>query len=143
MSNTRVDLASLLLRLSVGGLMFAHGYHKISAGFEEGVKGIKGMLAGSDMPEWLAYGVYVGELVAPVLLVLGLFVPLAGLAVAGTMAFAVYLAHSNELWSFTAYGGHALELQALFLVGGLACALLGAGRFAVPSPFGKKPPTLG
>ena len=131
MRSARVDWAALLLRLTVGGLMLFHGYAKISKGVEEGMAGIKKMLASNGLPEVLAWGVYAGELVAPVMLIIGLFVPLAGLMIAINMGVAIYLAHANDLTSLTDHGGYALELQVFYLVGGLCCALLGAGRFSI------------
>lgn len=58
------DLAKLLLRLSTGGLMMFHGIHKII----HGIGGIKGMVVNAGLPEIMAYGVYVGELITPLLL---------------------------------------------------------------------------
>ncbi len=58
------DAGKLLLRLAVGGLMLFHGLHKLL----DGVDGISGMLAAKGLPGFIAYGVLVGEVVAPCLL---------------------------------------------------------------------------
>ena len=137
--SARVDWAALLLRLTVGGLMLFHGYHKISQGVEEGMAGIKGMLAAKDLPEILAWGVYAGELLAPAMLVIGLLVPLAGIMLAVNMGVAIYLAHSTLLADVGGMGAYALEVQAFYLVGGLCCALLGAGRFSILGGGNKLP----
>ena len=60
------DAGKLLLRLAVGGLMLFHGIHKLI----DGVDGISGMLAAQGLPGFIAYGVLVGEVVAPCLLIL-------------------------------------------------------------------------
>ncbi len=57
------DAGKLVLRLSVGVLMLLHGIHKLL----HGVDGIGGMLAGMGLPTVLAYGVYLGEVVGPLL----------------------------------------------------------------------------
>ncbi len=57
------DAGKLLLRLAVGGLMLFHGIHKLI----DGVDGISGMLAAQGLPGFIAYGVLVGEVVAPLL----------------------------------------------------------------------------
>lgn len=62
------DLGILILRLSVGILMLLHGIAKLSHGAE----GIEQMLAASGLPSFIAYGVYVGEVIAPLLIILGL-----------------------------------------------------------------------
>ena len=130
------DLGLLLLRLTVGGLMIPHGIAKI----DKGTEGIAGMLKGEGLPEFLQYGVYVGELAAPALIIIGFFTRIGGLVLAGNMAVAVYLAHMADLTKLNAYGGWAVELQAFFLMGGLCIFLLGAGKLSIdgrkPSPAG-------
>ena len=133
------DFGKLLLRLSVGGLMLFHGIHKVSD-FEGTMKFMEGLLSAKGLPTVLAYGVWVGELVAPGLIIIGLFTRISGLIVAGTMAMAVYLAHMDDLIppgggvpKLTGVGGFFLELQALFFFGGLALACLGSGKIAIAS----------
>ncbi len=124
------DLGKLILRLAIGGMLFLHGIKKF-----DGVSGIEALLAAKDLPEFLAYGVYLGEVVAPAFLVLGLFGRVAGLVVAANMAFAIYLAHSDDVFTLNEYSGAwGVELPALFLFGALASALIGPGRLAVKLP---------
>jgi len=52
------------------------------------------------------------------------------LLVAINMVVAIALAHSNQIFSVTKNGAWALELQGLYLFGGLVIALIGAGRFS-------------
>lgn len=121
------DAGKLVLRLSVGVLMLLHGIYKLL----NGVDGIGGMLAGMGLPSILAYGVYLGEVVGPLLVILGLYTRLGALLILGNMVVAVALAHRDELWSLGQMGGWAIELQGLFLFGALAIMLLGAGRYSV------------
>ncbi len=121
------DLGKFVIRLTLGLLLLGHGFAKITGGID----GIQGMLAGYGLPGVLAYGVFVGELVAPVLLIAGAYTRIAGLLVVVNMLFALALAHSGQLLSLTEQGGWAIELQAFFLFSGLAVALLGSGRYAL------------
>ena len=130
---TSADLGKLVLRLTLGVLTLLHGIAKISAG----VGGIAGMLGKAGLPSLLAYGVYAGEVVAPLLLILGLWTRPAALVVAVNMLFAVVLAHPDEVFQLTRTGGWALELQGFFLFTALAVALLGAGRFSVGGAGGR------
>jgi putative oxidoreductase len=123
------DLAKLILRLGVGILLFFHGVAKIGNAGTLGF--IKAQLASHGLPEMLVYGVFVGEIIAPVLLVLGLYSRLGGLLVFGNMLFVFGLVHTGELFSLSSHGGWGLELQGLYLVGGLAIMFLGSGKFAV------------
>ena len=88
-------------------------------------------LASISLPQVLAYGVYLGEVIAPLMIILGIFSRIGGLLVFGNMIFAIVLAHRAELFAFTDHGGHALELQLFYLFSGLAVFFLGSGRFAV------------
>jgi putative oxidoreductase len=121
------SVGKLLLRVTLAVLMLFHGYAKIT----KGVSGIEGMLQGMGLPAWVAYGVYIGEVLAPLLLIFGWYARVGGLLIAVNMVFAVALAHSKQLLDLTKTGGWALELQGFFLICGLVVALIGPGRYAV------------
>lgn len=127
------DGGKLLLRVAVGVLMLLHGVFKLS----NGIGGITGMVQGAGLPAVLAYGVYVGEVLAPLLMIIGLWTRPAALVVAVNMVVAIALAHGAQLLSLTQQGGWALELQGLYLFGALAVALLGAGRYSVGGLHGR------
>ena len=120
------DWGKFILRLTVGGLMLFHGVHKLM----EGTAGIEGMIKAKGLPEVLTYGVYAGEVLAPVLLIVGFATRLSALVVAGTMVMAVYLAHSGDVLKLNEHGAWAIEHPALFGFGALAIALLGPGKIA-------------
>jgi putative oxidoreductase len=123
------DLGKLILRLTVGILMLLHGLNKV---FDPGiVASIADKVAAAGLPAAVAYGVYVGEVLAPLMIVLGLWSRIGGLIAAVNMLFAVGLMHTGQLLSLTDHGGWALELQAFYLFGALAIVFLGSGRFAL------------
>ena len=122
-------LGKLLLRLTVGALMLFHGIHKLSN--PSSLDFISKQLTGIDLPQVLAYGVYLGEIVAPLMVIFGVFARWGGLLIFGNMIFAIVLAHRNQLFSLTDHGGLTLELQLFFLLTGLAVFFLGSGRIAV------------
>jgi putative oxidoreductase len=123
----REDVARLLLRLTLGGLMLLHGVSKIA----HGVSGITSHVTAHGLPSFVAYGVYVGEVIAPIAMVLGVFTRTAGLVLATNMAIAVWLAHTDTLLHLGKGGGYALELQLLYFIGGVTVALFGPGRYAL------------
>jgi putative oxidoreductase len=127
------DFGKLILRLTLGVLLLLHGIAKLSSG----VGFISGMLTAHGLPAQLAYLVYVGEIVAPVLLVAGLFTRGAALIVIINMIFALGLAHMKDLSSIGKSGGWALELQGMYLFVALAIVFLGAGRFSLGGASGK------
>ncbi|MDB5879306.1 MAG: GntR family transcriptional regulator [Variovorax sp.] len=127
------DTGKLILRLALGILILMHGIAKISSG----VGGIAGMLTSHGLPSGLAYLAYIGEVVAPVLLIVGIFTRPAALIIAINMVFAIYLAHMSQLFTIGKTGGWTLELQGMFLFTAIALAFLGAGRFSVGGIAGK------
>ncbi|MEM5277696.1 DoxX family protein [Cupriavidus taiwanensis] len=129
------DLGKALLRIVLGVLILMHGIAKLTG--DSGIGFVSKLVADVGLPAWVAYGVYIGEVVAPILLIIGLWSRLAALVVAINMLFAVALVHTKELAMLSKTGGWALELQGMFLGAALAVALLGAGRFSVGGINGK------
>ena len=125
-ANTQNDLAKLILRVALGALILLHGIAKLKGG----VGPIEGMLQAHGVPGVFAYAVYVGEVVAPLMLLLGFHARSGGVLVAINMLVAVFLAHMGELGRFNAQGGWALELQGMFFAAAVAIALVGPGRYS-------------
>lgn len=124
-----IDLGLLIFRLTLGILMFMHGLHKVIYG----VDGIKGMLAGYGLPEFLAYGVHLGETIAALMLIIGYRTRLAAVAFTGVMVVAFLMAHMDPLFAFGKSGAWAHEGIALFLFGGLGLIFTGGGKYALTS----------
>jgi putative oxidoreductase len=131
--NTSEDLGKLVLRVALAVLILFHGVAKII----NGVGFITGLAAKFGLPPALGYLVYIGEVVAPLLILFGAWTRLAALIVAINMVAAVALVHMGDLLTLTKNGGWALELQALFLAAAIAVALLGAGRYSVGGIHGR------
>jgi putative oxidoreductase len=131
--SARDDQGRLVLRLAIGLLILMHGIAKLGGN----VDWIAGMLGKAGLPGVLAYGVYVGEVLAPLLLIAGVFTRAAALVIVVNMLFAVGLVHMGDIGRITEVGAWALETQALFLFGALAIALLGAGRLSAGGVDGR------
>lgn len=123
------DIGRLILRLVLGISVLLHGISKLMSG----VGFISGMLAKAGLPGFLAYGVYVGEVIAPLLVILGFYSRIGAWIVVINMLFAIGLVHMGEVMSLNNQGGWAIELQAMFLFTAAAIALIGPGRFAINS----------
>ena len=121
------DFGKLLLRFGLGGLLLFHGVHKLLNGLEP----IKSALAAHNISDAVAYGAYLGEIVAPILIILGLFSRIGGLLIAFNIVIAVVLMRMADVAALSPGGGYALESEALYLVAALSVALLGAGRFSI------------
>lgn len=123
------DAGKLVLRLTVAGLMLFHGVAKIL--HPGSLDFIGGMLGGYGLPSILAYAVYVGEVVAPLMVIAGYKARLGALLMAVNMLFAIVLAHTGDLFSLSEHGGWSVELQMFYLLTSVAVVLLGSGRHAV------------
>ena len=131
--NLNTDLSILLIRFSTA-LMFFHGLNKLLNGHDY----IKQSLTEKGLPEILWIGVPIAEVLAPVLLLLGIFTRISGLLVAIVMLFSIYLAHSSDIFTINPdYGSPAIELNLLYFFAGLALFFSGGGKYALYQPNNK------
>lgn len=126
-SRTSEDTGKLILRVTLAILILLHGVAKITGG----VGHIAGMLEKNGLPGAVAYFVLVGEVLAPILMLIGAWTRLAAVIIAGNMIVAIGLVHMGELLTLGKTGGWALELQGMFLFTAIAVAFLGAGRYSM------------
>ena len=123
------DLGKLVLRLGLGAILLFHGINKIN----HGVAWIRPRLAQVGLPGFLAYGTYLAEVLAPILLIIGYRVRLAALIIAFEMVMATFLVLRHEIFSLSQApgGAWAIELQALIFLAAVAIAFLGSGTYAI------------
>ncbi len=120
-------IGKLLLRVLIGGIMLPHGIAKLGGGAER----IAGMISGMGLPGFLGYGVLIGEIVAPLMMIAGFYARVGAVLVVINMIVAIGLAHAADIFLLNDNGGLELELQYLLLFGAVAAMLLGPGRHAI------------
>ncbi|MGG7466693.1 MULTISPECIES: DoxX family protein [Bacteroidota] len=120
--NRNTDTGLLLLRISIGGLMLFHGVAKIIHGID--------FLSGMGI---FGYAVYIGEVLAPIAILLGFRTRIASALLTATCVVAATYAHSNQIFALNEHGGYAVELLALYFMGAVALFFTGAGKYAVSS----------
>ncbi len=129
------DLALLILRLTCGLMIMAHGYNHIFGGGK--IQGTAGWFASMGMKPgilhaWLAS---VTELGAGALLLVGLLTPLAAAGLLSVMVVAWITAHrTNGFFIFKP--GQGWEYVAFISFTALALGTLGAGQWSLDSAFG-------
>ncbi|HHJ34549.1 MAG TPA: DoxX family protein [Gammaproteobacteria bacterium] len=128
LSSLNPDAGRFILRVSVGGLMLFHGVAKVM--HPGSLDFISGMLISNNLPELLAYGVFIGEVLAPLMVIVGYRARAGGLIMAINMLFALFLAHSGDFFSLTQHGGWAVELQMFYLLSAVSVIFLGSGIYA-------------
>ena len=127
----RTDLGLLILRLSIGGLMLLHGIFKL----QYGIDFIAGMVSQAGLPQFIAYGVYIGEVVAPILIIAGIATRLAAASFAINCVVAALLAHVGDLLTINEVGGWAVELLGLYFFGALALVCTGGGKYSISNKY--------
>lgn len=132
-STSHDDLGKLILRIVLAVLLLFHGLSKIGGG----IGFIEGMLEKAGLPGVFGYLVYVGEVLAPLLILVGVFTRLAAAVVAINMVVALLLVHTGEFFTLSDTGGWALELQGLYLGTAIALVFLGAGRYGMGGAAGR------
>jgi putative oxidoreductase len=121
------DLAALLLRFVLGGLMIMHGLPKIQ-NYSEYVNGFDPIGLGPDVSLSLAI---FGELICGVLLVIGLFTRLATIPVLITMAVAFFVVHGADEFQVK-------ELSFVYMILALVLFFLGGGKYSLDAALFRK-----
>ncbi|WP_420386355.1 DoxX family protein [Roseivirga sp.] len=121
------DIALLMLRLLVGLLIILHGIGNLSSGYAF----IGSVMEGAGLPRFFAFGAFIGEIIAPILIIIGYRARMASLALVFTMFVAIVLAHAGDILALNQFGGWAIELQAFYLFTGLSIYFSGAGAYAI------------
>lgn len=121
------DFGKLILRVVLGLLFLLHGIAKL----QSGIGFLTPMVTGLGLPAWVAYGVYLGEVLGPIMIIFGIFTRTGAFLIFANMVFAVVLVHRPELFQLVKQGGYALELQAMFLFTAFALMFMTPGRYAL------------
>lgn len=120
------DAGKLVLRLALGLMVLLHGIAKLTGGLAF----ITSLMAQNGLPEFLAYAVYFGEVLGPLLLIFGVYARVGAGLIAINMLVAIALVHLPQVLVLTKHGSWALELQGMYLFSAIALMLLGSGRLA-------------
>lgn len=117
-----------ILRVALGVIILFHGIMKLKGGIDP----ITAMVTAQGLPAFLAYGVYVGEVLAPLMLILGFYARAGGALVAINMLVALFLVHRADLFAINPQsGGWAVEFQALLLFAAITVMLIGPGKAGI------------
>lgn len=127
------DVAKLILRITCGGLLLLHGSHSAIYGIQH----IKDMVNRVGLPEFIAYGNLIGEVVAPLFMIAGYKTRIAALIVALNMLMSVLIAHRDIMFMRNDFGGWMIELNVFYLMTALAVFFAGAGKYSLSHGKGR------
>lgn len=122
-----LDLALLIIRLSVAATFIVHGWQKIG-----NMEGTIGFFASLGFGAALTYFVAWAEFLGGIALALGGATRLVGALFAAIMVVAIYAVH---LQNGFANSGGGYEFQLLLLVCSVALALVGPGKLSLHKKF--------
>lgn len=126
-----IDLGLLVMRLGIGVLMLLHGIFKLT----HGVGFIEQVVLQNGLPSFMSYGVYIGEVIAPIFIIIGYGTRAAALTYAFNCFVAAMLVHIPMLFTLNEQGGWAVELLGLYFLGALALVFTGGGKYALSSKY--------
>ncbi|WP_138434217.1 DoxX family protein [Winogradskyella algicola] len=126
---SKLDIGLLLLRTSIASTMLVYGITKLI----NGVSFISGLLSDYGLPSFLSYGVYIGEILAPLLIIIGYRTKLAGLIFAINCLVAILMVQLPNFFTLNEFGGWYVGPIVIYFVFGLAMFYTGAGKIALSS----------
>ena len=113
--NRLQPLALLVMRLVLGAIMIAHGYHKVFGGFHHHMD----MVGSLGLLPWMAYLSAGTEFFGGIAIVLGLFTRFFALAFAIEMGVAIWKVHFKN--GLTGNGGFEFPLALVAIAFALLC----------------------
>jgi putative oxidoreductase len=119
-------LALVIMRLAVGSIMIAHGYHKVFGGLHHHAQ----MVGSLGLPSWLGYVSSFTEFLGGLLVLTGFFTRAAALAICINLSVAIWKVHlHNGLIGSPDHPGYEFPLAVAALAFGLI--FFGAGPIAI------------
>ncbi|EPH13797.1 DoxX family protein [Myroides odoratimimus] len=127
--NKNQDIGLLITRISIGFPMLLYGIGKLF----NGISFIQGILVDKGLPAFFGYGVYVGEVIAPLLILAGYRMRLASLVFAINCITAMLLVQSADVFSLNDNGGWKVELLGIYALVAVGLFFTGGGKLALSS----------
>lgn len=125
--------AALLLRLSLGVMLLAHGLLKVMVFTPAGTAGF---FASLGLPGWLAYPTIGVEIIGGLFLIVGYQSRLVALSVLPILVGSLWV-HSGNGWLFSNENG-GWEYSLFLTFAALSQVLLGDGAYSIGSLIGHK-----
>lgn len=120
---TNSDVGVLIVRIALGGIIFFHGFHKITHGVADQFQ----LLSSHGIPGLFIYTVYISEVLAPVLIILGILTRISSLSIIVTMIVVFFVLPFPI--GLDEHGAMNIESQLYFLLLPIALFFTGPGRY--------------
>ena len=137
LEESKTDISLLIIMLSLGGVIFAHGAQKLFGWFGGyGFENTMGYFTGTvGLPYVLGVLVILGESLGAIALMLGLFGRFMSLSIFTIMLGALYFDHAQNgffmNWFGNRAGGEGIEFDMLTFGLSLAILISGSGAYSL------------
>lgn len=121
------DIGLLIIRITFSTLLLFHGWHKVLHGLESSITRLEDF---TFLPGVFAYFIYIAEILAPLLIILGLYTRLAALSIFATMTIVIYIVTAPGV-TISSFGVPSFETQAFYWLFSAALVCTGAGRYRI------------
>lgn len=125
--DTKQHTGILIIRVSIAFTMLIYGITKFIFGNDF----IATLLVQYGFPSVFSYAVFVGEIIAPILIIIGFRTKQAGLVFAVNCFIAILMVQLPNLLNLNNSGGWAIDLIFIYMMFGIALFFIGAGKYAV------------
>ena len=125
--NTKQNIGLLILRVTIALTMLIYGITKLIFGIDF----IKDLFTIHGLPSFLSYGIYIGEIVAPILIIIGFRTKLAGLIFAFNCFIAIIMVQLPNLLKLNEFGGWSIAPIFIYMIFGISLIFTGAGKYAI------------
>lgn len=129
---TNTDIGLLIIRLAFAVLILFHGWYKIRYGIDMPMA----RMASWGIPGFLMYFAYISEVVAPLLIIAGVFSRLSALTIFGTMIFVMYIEIRTGL-SLDQFGAPNIEKQIFYFFTSAGLFFTGPGQYRIKNTGSK------
>ena len=113
--NRLQPFAQLVMRLALGAIMIAHGYHQVFGGFHHHMD----MVGSLGLPRWMAYLSTGTEFFGGIAIVLGLLTRFVSLAIVIEMGVAIWKVHFKN--GLMGQGGYEFPMAIATIAFALLC----------------------
>jgi putative oxidoreductase len=124
---TKQHIGLLIIRIGISFTMLIYGITKLIYGIDF----INDVFTQHGLPSFFGYGIFIGEIIAPILIILGFRTKLAGLVFAINCLAAILMVQLPNLLKLNEFGGWAIGPIFIYMIFGVALIFTGAGKYAV------------
>lgn len=129
------NVATFLLRFVVCLSFLPHGIYKAI----HGIGGIQATLVNHGIPDYVGYGVFLGQIVAPILILIGYYTRTAIVFVWGTLGVILWVGFylkggffgADGIFGMGPKGTWNADIVWFYLIVTIAIFLLGTGKYAI------------